>query len=745
MSSEAKDLSLISELISKDLQLAPYDAWSTSLCKTRTKIEDLILLFSLYRSGIAEVHRAGSIAEGTTVEASDSDMMFQWRGIEILKSENACVNVRKDIIYFVSDSSKCNPGYVRLKPSEHSKSMYHSKLQTDLSDYLQPMSDGSYLSSEWFRYLMVSLTPEEDKYPNYPFKTIQHGPCSMYNYEYLYREIDSKQAVITEYDTAYALTYRGWPEEAIEWKTRDRKFDWPTPTLISKISELGCHAVPVGDSSSATCSLEWRQSFLLCEKELIWNFNDTQIQCYVIMKRLIKKYIDPFAPDQISSYNLKTVIFWVSEELGLNAWTPAKLLHCLKGCLARLSHCIECRNLPHYFVRKANLFRNRFLSPDDKIIAIEKLRNVTDNIVISTMEAGLPPNSKICKLWNDSNKNLHMFLSEGVKIRELSEKHMATLLLTRKIELHRAEFLVMKRYTSNFLTDQIVGVTLPFLNGKHLEVDETVAARARNYLHIRRGLEHLQKTKQSDDERKKGELQRIALYEIENGSKLDMLSGQLYLATYYMSVLNLPKCISVIEECLAKLPSKMFYTGYCSSNPFMEIENGKLLKSTAFDIPPDKLNALETTFDMLFAREDYAVVPSSLVFACALLPQYGEKYVAIHPFVYAYHLLHLAKVMWEGPSSRTKEILDYLEDLVLEFCDTPHLFNALNVIGFSEFLVGKNVEAFGHFASSLQLSATMPKVKNGAAWWMAIFFHALQSPSTETFSEAEMEKINRFR
>ncbi|XP_045172187.2 uncharacterized protein LOC123534155 [Mercenaria mercenaria] len=403
MNSKEMDLRSVSELISKDLQLVPFDKWSTGLSKTKTKIEDMILSFEVYNMGIERVHQAGSIAEGTAVEASDADRMFQLRGIEILKSRNACVNVRKGIIYFVSDSSRCNPGYVRLIPSEHNKSMYHTKLETDFCDYLQPMSDGSYLSSEWFRYMMVSLTQNDDE-PQFPFEIVHHGPCTMMNYEYLYRDIDSKRAVVTEYDTAYALTYRGWPEEAIEWKTRDRKFGWHAPTLISKISKMNCHVVPVGDSSSTTCSLEWRQSFLLCEKELIWNFNDTQIQCYVIMKRLVKKYIDPLAPDQISSYNLKTVIFWVSEEHGLYEWTPAKLLLCLKDCLARLSQCIERRNLPHYFVRKANLFRHRFLSPHEKIVAIEKLRNVTDNIVISTINAGLHPQSKIRKLWKDSGK-----------------------------------------------------------------------------------------------------------------------------------------------------------------------------------------------------------------------------------------------------------------------------------------------------------------------------------------------------
>ena len=109
----------------------------------------------------------------------------------------------------------------------------------------------------------------------------RHGPSATVTNEDTYGHITGKLGSNLEQDFVHALYYDEWPIEAVQWLQRKRKFDWPSRELIEKIQKLNCHAVPVGDVMSST---QWRVSYLLQERELVWAFNDTQIQCFVLLK-----------------------------------------------------------------------------------------------------------------------------------------------------------------------------------------------------------------------------------------------------------------------------------------------------------------------------------------------------------------------------------------------------------------------------------------------------------------------------
>ena len=119
----------------------------------------------------------------------------------------------------------------------------------------------------------------------------------------------NKERRIKSFDNTVGLVCDSWPDESMEWFTRNQKHDWSSKSIISKIRKEDCHVVPVGDPTSQDRFLEWRFSFLLPERQLMWSLNDAQIQCYVIMKLLIKKKISLIVPDETTSYHLKTVIF----------------------------------------------------------------------------------------------------------------------------------------------------------------------------------------------------------------------------------------------------------------------------------------------------------------------------------------------------------------------------------------------------------------------------------------------------
>ena len=79
-------------------------------------------------------------------------------------------------------------------------------------------------------------------------------------------------------DHVLSIRCKFWPNESIEWIHRSRNFDWPTSLDISSIVEFGCHLVPVGHPHSDRKDMEWRISFSIAERTLVWSFNHVQMQ-----------------------------------------------------------------------------------------------------------------------------------------------------------------------------------------------------------------------------------------------------------------------------------------------------------------------------------------------------------------------------------------------------------------------------------------------------------------------------------
>ena len=98
--------------------------------------------------------------------------------------------------------------------------------------------------------------------------------------------------------------------------------------------------VPIGSKSDSQKDnpFEWRISFSFSEKMLIYSWTHSQIVCYALLNFLLKEIIkkNENVDKLFCSYFLKTVIFWLSEELEENFWTPNNLLNCFMLCLKRL-------------------------------------------------------------------------------------------------------------------------------------------------------------------------------------------------------------------------------------------------------------------------------------------------------------------------------------------------------------------------------------------------------------------------
>ena len=79
-------------------------------------------------------------------------------------------------------------------------------------------------------------------------------------------------------DNVPSILCKSWPTSAAEWKDRPRNYGWPSEHDKEDIEQFGCHFVPIGHSLSERKSLEWRLSFSIAERTLVWSFNHTQLQ-----------------------------------------------------------------------------------------------------------------------------------------------------------------------------------------------------------------------------------------------------------------------------------------------------------------------------------------------------------------------------------------------------------------------------------------------------------------------------------
>ncbi|XP_063416298.1 uncharacterized protein LOC134697943 [Mytilus trossulus] len=107
---------------------------------------------------------------------------------------------------------------------------------------------------------------------------------------------------------------------------------------------------------------------------LINTFTHTQLLCYALMKILLKDVIttDKECSDLLCSYFVKTIIFWISEELPQSVWKPKNLIPCFMRCFSRLIYCVKYSACLHYFIPENNMFENKIEGRARKLL-LDKL------------------------------------------------------------------------------------------------------------------------------------------------------------------------------------------------------------------------------------------------------------------------------------------------------------------------------------------------------------------------------------
>ncbi|XP_052102236.1 uncharacterized protein LOC127735875 [Mytilus californianus] len=291
---------------------------------------------------------SGSRGEGLDLKGSDIDLMYIDSYFIVHESEKDVVKGRK--VPLVMDTLDTQPCFTRLR-------VFNEKaIPKSLKRIVEGNGLQKFLSNDIYKRHQLNLLSA-----NSPPLINIHGPCLS----------DDKE----DFDFAFCLKCDKWISHAQPWINRSRT-TWPSSELTSKILACGVLFVPIGYKGSINEDIEWRISFSVAEKMLIFSFNHTHLLVYSLLKIFLKDIVDKNGDFKglLCSYFLKTLMFWMLEESEPSTWRPDNIIPCFMNCLYRLIYCIEYSTLLHYFIPENNLLYLRF-NFNNRIKLIEFLQN----------------------------------------------------------------------------------------------------------------------------------------------------------------------------------------------------------------------------------------------------------------------------------------------------------------------------------------------------------------------------------
>ena len=306
--------------------------------------QDYCMIHDCIRStgNIVNIYYTGSKAEGLDLPGSDDDYMFDINKIhnmQIIQTEQDTLGATQRNL-FVMSTENVRPCFAMLRSVSPICDRY-------LFNACQEIDSSLYLSS----YLYVH-NASADFIEMFPTTAItRQGPSIETWDSYMDRSESGTDAV-------YSIHCSFWPDAAREWQSRQRQYAWPSPCGMKNIVDFGFHLVPIGHPHSDTNMMEWRISFSVAERKLVWSFNHIQIQCYAVLKLILKEFINPnCSPSNrvLCSYFIKTFLFWEYEETNPSFWCKENFKECVMRVLSDFCECIRMRSLRHYFIPSFNL------------------------------------------------------------------------------------------------------------------------------------------------------------------------------------------------------------------------------------------------------------------------------------------------------------------------------------------------------------------------------------------------------
>jgi len=189
-----------------------------------------------------------------------------------------------------------------------------------------------------------------------------------------------------------------WPDEYFEFFLRKRpvmrhkrtniSYQWPSQSQISAVRQLGCNVVPIGfthprkSELNPDADIEWEVNFTKAEIHLTRNFHHPKIRVYMFALLIFKSYFEVF--DGIKEVHLRNILYWLIER-SPGDWTEENIGEKFMLLFKTLKSNLVKQNMPHYFMRKSNMFAN---IPNHKLRqAQEKVHRIKENPVMHVLHS----------------------------------------------------------------------------------------------------------------------------------------------------------------------------------------------------------------------------------------------------------------------------------------------------------------------------------------------------------------------
>ncbi|XP_063447769.1 uncharacterized protein LOC134727321 [Mytilus trossulus] len=441
---------------------------------------------------------SGSRGEGLDLEGSDIDVMRICSSYVVYESDKYIVhNWLPVLVMDTEDSPPCFTQLELYSNVNNLPNIFKQQLQQHRGKHL--------LSSELYKSQLL----EQICFFGLGVKLNMHGPCL--------------SDINDNLDFAICLKCDKWVFQAQPWISRPRLI-WPSPELISKITSCGTLFVPIGNKGSIHENLQWRISFSVAEKILIFSFSHTQLLCYALLKILLKEIVnrEEELKGLLCSYFLKTLMFWISEENVTSVWRPDNIIPCFMACLKRLLYCIEYSTLLHYFIPDNNLLYLRFNN---------KQRNTLINILKQSYKKGIRVFS--------SSQTLHDYRRFPCETaRSMCEKTLYTVIVSMR-----------EYFYSPFITNSLF-LLFTLLNHCKSELSRYIFKQSltRSYQQMPCPLPHVN----NPNNKQQYKFYKLDLSQLLVGVQSDAASGWLILASFFYSHKNYLTSIDIIKYTLSK-------------------------------------------------------------------------------------------------------------------------------------------------------------------------------------------------
>ncbi|XP_071147885.1 uncharacterized protein [Mytilus edulis] len=321
----------MADIITPNISLALYNYLCHNIVGTEEHV-NTIRLMNAIRDNFSSSKSftwitSGSYGEGLEMRGSDLDIMDVDKSIQVNADKQPDFDT--SITYLSMDTDDVKPGFTLLK-LEYSRDHF-------FLECCEEHNGKHYFSSALYKGNILLFGDKGNQI---------HGPCIT----------DKKR----DLDFALSLHCKTWISSAVNWITRSGS-SWPSHNVTQSIINHGVLFVPIGVHGSPKEDLEWRVSFSVAEKLLINTFTHTQLMCYALLKIILKDVVanDSECKDLLCSCFLKTIIFWISEEVPSSVWKPDNIIPCFMRCFRRLVYCVEHSVCSHYFIPENNMFENK--------------------------------------------------------------------------------------------------------------------------------------------------------------------------------------------------------------------------------------------------------------------------------------------------------------------------------------------------------------------------------------------------